>query len=194
MKNSFKSKIILAVASFMALQGAMVSAGPLGDIVLDEAVLDIDDIIIWPLFPYDAKTFHGSECQPLYGSQSADINYYTNRVYNVGSGSRGVTCPVVRDNTTNTSGTFGTEIYVNNVAGKYLACTLYSYDSHGSWVASSTKSTTAGGKQTLYPDVNLSKNMGNYSVYCYLPKGASLYSYKVKEWLTNNTARTDWFN
>lgn len=190
MKNTLKSKLILAVVSFINLQAPLVSAAP----TLEPAVI-IGDIILPPFFfPFDAKTFHGSECQPYYGSQSGDFNYYTNRMQNVSTSVRLTTCPIVRDNTTNTTGTLGTEIYVNNVAGQSLSCTLYSFDSHGGWVASNTKSTTLGGKQTLYPDVNLSKDMGNYSLYCRLPKGASIFSYKVKEWLTDSTKRTDWYN
>ncbi len=195
MKKIIKSIIFTVTSCILAGQTAMVIAA--SNLELDAKPVDfvpIDPVIVLPFFSYDAKTFHGSECQPYYGSQSGDFNYYTNRIYNTGSSGRWVTCPVVRDNTTNTSGTLGTEIYVSNIAGQTLSCTLYSYDSHGVWVASNYKSTTAGGKQTLFPDVNSSKNMGNYSLSCYLPKGASIYSYKVKEWLTNNNSRTDWFN
>ena len=84
----------------MALYGSMASAG-----------------IIFPIFPnFDAKTFHGNECQPVFGNQANFFNYYFNRIQHIGPGTRQVSCPIVRDHTTNTDGTFGTSIDVNNVA------------------------------------------------------------------------------
>lgn len=186
MKNLFKSSKIMIIAG-LVFQSASIFALPTAELTEDGTV-DIGDSL-YPFIPYDSKTFHGSECQALEGSHVSDFNYYANRVYNIGSDTSTITCPIVRDNTTNTNGTYGTEIYVNNVAGQKLSCKLYSYSSHGVLVESSYKSTTAGGNQTLYPNVNLSKNMGNYSLVCELPKGASLYSYKVKEFL-----KTDYYN
>ena len=187
MKISFKSKTLLAIAGFIITQGSVVSAAP--------TLNPIDDLIPLPFFSYDVKTFHSSECQPYYGNTSGDFNYYVNRVQNISNGYRRVTCPIVRDNTINTSGTKGVEVFVHNkVAGQTLSCTLFSHDSQGYFVASDYEATTTVGRQALKLDVNLSKNMGNYSLYCYMPSGTSVFSYKVKEWNTNDTRRTDWNN
>lgn len=195
-----------AVAGFLALQTTLAIAltpipgGPvplspeINPIPILPVIPDLDIILPPFIFSFDAKVFHGSECQPVHGNQTSDFKYYNNRIYNAGSGTRYVTCPIVRDNTVNTSGTFGTEVYVRNVASHKLSCTLYSWSPHGVLVAANSKSTPNNGNQTLRPDVNLSKNMGSYNLYCRLPKGASIYSYKVKEWLNGSKNRTDWFN
>ena len=145
-------------------------------------VPDLD--IVLPTFElFDAKTIPGLACQPYYGSQSGDFNHYVSGIYNASNGYRRVSCPIVRDNTSNTTGTFGVDnvyVYATKPAGN-LTCYLYSYTNHAGFVASDADSTAAVGNVTLQLDVNSSANTGFYAVYCYMPPNSTIRSLKWLE-------------
>ena len=146
------------------------------------------------IIPFDAKVHHSSECQPTSHGFSSSLVYDPRGLLNNGGSLVGVTCPIVRDNATNTTGTNYVEIAVTNVAPQQLACILYSHDTHDVLVAQSTASTVAGGKRTLRMYVTNGVLIGHYSLKCGLPSGAKLHSYTVKEWLGSGTDRTDYRN
>ena len=182
--NGIKKAFLAGVlsATMAGTASAQVTATPV--------VPDLD--IVLPTFElFDAKTIPGLACQPYYGSQSGDFNHYVSGIYNASNGYRRVSCPIVRDNTVNTTGTWGVDnvyVYATKPAGS-LYCYLYSYTAHGGFVAADSAGTFAVGNVTLRLDVNSSANMGFYAVYCNMPPNSTIRSLK---WL--EPLRTDFNN
>ena len=139
----------------------------------------IDPIIVLPEL-FDNKTMPGNACEAMYGSQSGVLNHYTWGLYNTANGYVRVSCPIVRDNTSNGNGTWSANVYGFNPGGNF-ACSLYSYSTHGALQQVASANTAAAGNITLSLDVNNSSFNGFYTIYCNLPANARLYSYRWAE-------------
>lgn len=146
---------------------------------LAQAQAVIGDVVF---LDFDSKTFSGNFCQPYFGNQSADFQHRIDGTVNVSGGLRYVSCPVIRDNTSNTTGTgFSLTVSVNNIAGQTLRCYLRSNDMFGNFIQQDTDSTNLGGNQKLIMQVSQGAAGGNYSVYCYLPNLARIGGYQLFE-------------
>ena len=158
---------------------ASVNAAAAADLAIDPgAVIDPGVIILPDLF--DNKTMPGNACQTMYGSQAGVINHYAAFLHNTANGYVRVTCPIVRDNTNNSNGTWSVNVYGFNPGGNY-ACSLYSYSTHGALQQVNSAGAAAAGNITLSLDVNNSSFNGFYTLYCNLPGNARLYSYRWAE-------------
>ena len=144
-----------------------------------------------PLFG-DSKVHAGSFCQPLVGAQANRINTVSFGIENIGPFDTTVTCPILRDNTRNTTGTFtdrgskGVILRVFNPGGR-LPCTLFSINPFSNVVATNSASTNQVGARTFSLAVNTSSSGGQYSIICTLPPGGRVYSYLVKEFRPTDT-------
>ncbi len=128
----------------------------------------------------DYKTFHGSTCQPFSGRQQGDIAHRDNGVQNLGSGTRTIVCPIVRDNTKKTTGVWA-DIYVNNPAGSSFTCWLDSRGKFGNVIQWQHRTTALQGNQQLHIDIYNNVQDGNYNLYCTVPKNGRIASYKIGE-------------
>ncbi len=136
----------------------------------------------------DYKTFHGSMCQPYSGSQQADIDHRDNGLYNRGTRTRTVVCPIVRDNVNKTSGMW-TDIYVNNPTNSSFNCWVDSRGPYGNVIELKSRTTNSSGNRNLHIDVYDMVSMGNFNLYCRVPPKGRIASYKTGEIL-----RTDFNN
>jgi hypothetical protein len=133
-------------------------------------------------YAQDAKTFSGVECQPQFPDLAA--NYYNTffGVQNVGTDTLWLTCPVVRDNVTNTNGTSAFKMRVSSNGFDALECTLYSLDMDGNIVDLNSDATTSDIPVSLDLDVATSVANGYYAVTCDVPPFGRVYGYKLKEY------------
>lgn len=130
----------------------------------------------------DGKVYPGSACVP-YSSGSANIlQRFSDYALNTSTGNSAlVTCPVVKDivggtrleyirisyNKTNSSG-FYCQVFSKNHSGT-------SFHTSSKWDSSST-----GNKTMILPDVN-AYGSGSVSLYCIIPPGGRITSYRVDE-------------
>jgi hypothetical protein len=137
------------------------------------------------VFAVDGKVFSGNGCQPYFGSQAGDISAYSHKVYNSnGSYSRLVSCPIARDNTSNTNGISLAYVRVNRSSSTTytLSCYLQSRDSLGTLIDSDSATYTGTGDASLYMNLTSSANLGYYTMYCSLPPYSGVYSYRIDEY------------
>lgn len=177
--NPFHTSRTLPFACSLLLAGVIsqAQASPLPG----ELELEISDPIG---LKYDAKTYPGINCE---AQEIAQIDFFQNTQFtmtNPNPGRRTVVCPVVRDNTENTNGTYwGALVHIENPLNRTTECTLYSMDEFGVLIDSDTDSTGSAGNQTLVMDVDVSVPVGFYGIHCSLPFGGGVYSYEVREYL-----------
>lgn len=196
MKLSIRLLKATAVAAFVSITFA-------GNALAQVAVTPIlpgpiikPPIIIPPPAPrYDAKVFSGNLCKAYYGRDNASIDSYVHGANNNHATlGKWVSCPIVRDNTTNTNGTWnwwfsrGVQVAVRNAASgsRRLTCNLRSYTSTGGFLESNSGFRLPG-TGTINLDLNKSANMGFYSMYCYLPPRSRIISYKVIEYASTDS-------
>ena len=135
---------------------------------------------------FDEKVMPGSACQATIGSQAGELNHYAPYLKNFADSAVSVTCPIVRDNTTNLTGTWSAAVTGYNPGG-VVFCTLYSYDEFGAFLDLSAAAVAAVGNFALVLDMPpvgplaVSAIDSYYSVLCNLPAGAQLYSYRWAE-------------
>jgi hypothetical protein len=135
-------------------------------------------------FAVDEKVFSGNGCQPYFNTQVGDISAYSHKVYNAnGTASRWVSCPITRDNISNTNGISLAYIRVNrsSATSSTLSCYLHSRDSLGTLVDSDSATFSGTGDASLYLNLASSANLGYYSLYCLLPPYSGIYSYRIDE-------------
>lgn len=141
----------------------------------------------------DVKIYHGSQCQYVDINNVNSPEFYNNPlqfdtvgIFNQDAGSTHVVCPIVRDNASNTSGVFSTQVSINNVADREFWCEFISRDHFGQLIAKDRDSTFSGGNRVLTMAVNASVADGNYNIYCHMPQGTRIYSYRVVERLATD--------
>jgi hypothetical protein len=129
----------------------------------------------------DRKIHHGSMCQPQSISNANALGAFTEGAVNTGTNSIVVTCPIVRDNTQNTTGTAKAFSNVRSSGGQLLSCTLVSRDKNGNFIASKFDSTTSNSPDSLDLDVNASAVLGSYAIFCILPPSGRIFNYDIDE-------------
>ena len=166
---------------------------------------DLDPIEIAPTF--DAKMYPGSACQPYHGTQAFHFLTFQNgiapRLLRQNSDPHPkalwVTCPIVRDNTSNTDGTWkfdegaGLDVFVDvpeDADPKLLSCHLFSYDLLSGHLLDDDKNDSpvsfAPGRFALSLSVNRSSRVGNYVFLCHLPWRSTLRAYRVREYVSTD--------
>jgi hypothetical protein len=136
----------------------------------------------------DSKNYPGSGCAPDDGNPSTFIRYAGGLWNADGTNELGVSCPIVRDNTTNTNGLNTSIVWVYNTGGT-LSCTVSSISEYGQVKSYNTQSTTAvGNVKLVFPPLLSSTNTGGtYTIWCSLPKSvgytyARIYAYQINEY------------
>lgn len=180
----------------------------LASIALSHSALAGPDLPDPPLTrDFDAKMYPGSSCQPYHGTQAFHFLTFQNgiapRLLRNASDSHPdalwVSCPIIRDNTRNTNGTWtwlsaddqtGVDVWVDVPAGSdesLLKCHLMSYELTGGGRVADHENVTPkklqDGRFVLHMNVNLSADPGYYYLRCYLPWESTLRAYRVTEYL-----------
>lgn len=139
-----------------------------------------------PAHANDRKTFPGSSCQG-WGNVDAEIAATDGGgVLNASfTSAYTVSCPVVRDNTTNTNGAADVLVYGNRdgSTATALSCIFkVTRASDGRDYYSLTRSTPASGNVTLTIPVTSSVSGGFYNLLCVLPPRSKIHGYVLSEY------------
>lgn len=123
----------------------------------------------------DIKNAPGALCAVDNDANSSQVNGQL-----LASATTTITCPMVRDNATNTDGLDDLDVFLVNASGGAITCTAYSLDSYGNVTQSDPESTTSSGvNEHLNWGANLSSSSsgGTYVVVCTLAADDRLYTY-----------------
>lgn len=164
-------------------------AGPVLYSLLCTAALVIACLSPGSVHATDRKSFSGTVCKSYWGyNGNDDLRYYTSGIMNPSlSKSIFVTCPIDRDNTTNTNGTYRVNVsyYKGDSDGSRLYCMLFSKDYYGSTIATSYNENASGlaryGNGSFMLDVDKSESYGTYVIYCKLPPQSMIKTIHVIE-------------
>lgn len=131
----------------------------------------------------DHKVHSGAMCQPLHGSQIADFRFTLSGIYNQNqTSSRNVTCPIVRDVTTNIDGvTVRVRVDRSDTTNRALTCRLYSRNFPGNGYYQDSDSTSVDGDDELVLMLDDSYSGNDYTMYCTLPARSLVVNYVVEE-------------
>jgi hypothetical protein len=127
----------------------------------------------------DAKSYHGQGCDNYFAGDSAKFDHRYDGIRNSDSIEHLVSCPIVVDSTSNTSGTKA--VYVHWSGSGTMWCSLYSFDQYGA-VKQSQYGTQTGGGWLNIPNLTADDYYGNYSLFCDVPAGGVLQGYWVAEY------------
>ncbi|HVK99752.1 MAG TPA: hypothetical protein VM553_08070 [Dongiaceae bacterium] len=122
------------------------------------------------------QNYNGSYCDAYYGSQANNVNHQYNGIYNGLGGGMYVSCPVIVDEANVTTGTNNVWIHTS-AAG--TSCTLFSMNGNGTSAQSQWGS--GGPGWFAVPNLTVDDYWGSYSMYCYLPGGATLNTISISE-------------
>lgn len=144
-------------------------------------------LTVWaqPAEAGDNKAYPGSACVAWGTSTDIQAELYSEVVNNSTTDDNSVICPIVRDNTTNSTGTGTAWVYVYRDASatSSLSCNLYSANaSTGGLAFSDFNSTTGTGNIRLDLQLSNSATAGPYTLRCILPPLSKIYSYLVPEY------------
>jgi len=132
----------------------------------------------------DDKTITGSNCYPYIEGTSGVWVRVAAGAYNLDqTDSVTVTCPILRDNTVNTTGLADVELQVAVSSGS-MTCTAGAYDASGfGAIKTVAKTTTSTGNSKLDwgASVNKSVSIGTYAVDCTVPPFGQIYSLRYSE-------------
>lgn len=166
------SGAVLPATSTPQISGTLAPTGP---------IVDSGPTSARAPFWGDIKVYSGIECRPLL-VQGADFIVEPVGIKNTGFGNLNVVCPVVRDNTKNTSGMPSAQINVwNATSGVNFHCVFYNYDLWGLITTLDSADTSLVGQRTLSFKLYTSNVGGYYTIFCIVPPGSKIYSYQVIE-------------
>jgi len=133
---------------------------------------------------YQEYIYSGNGCRPMDGNRWSDFTSSYNTIRNNGSVDVSVMCPVVRHHIKTSVGPRSFAVQVNNLRAERLSCTLYTLNGVGGAIDAATVTTYSAGSQYLHVNRSLraGRYSGEYTVFCNLPAGASIYNYKVQEY------------
>jgi hypothetical protein len=140
-------------------------------------------------FAGDSKIYPGAACQPEFGSRASDLNSFGSFIQNKNtSTSMTVTCPIVRDNTTNSNGIAQVTVRIQTLRGENSVgsrCELTSFDDKGgAFTVDSASVFGQTGFHTLtLQDVDASQaHAGHYALKCSISQRFTrLIEYRVNE-------------
>lgn len=122
------------------------------------------------------QNYNGSYCDAYYGSQVGSVNRQYNGVRNSSAGGVYVACPVIVDEASNTTGTNNVWFHTSTAG---TSCVLRSMNGNGS--IRQTQSSSGGPGWVSIANLTTDDYWGSYSMYCYLPAGATLNTISISE-------------
>lgn len=129
----------------------------------------------------DDKFYSGSHCQANNDSRTTILARNSNGIRNLSyTSSAWVTCPVIRDNTVNTSGNDKAYVYTYQDSSTITRffCRLQSSSTFGSVSDNATASLLLSqtGNRYLYLDLDSSYRWGPYTLTCLIPPRSRIHS------------------
>lgn len=140
-------------------------------------------------FAGDSKIYPGAACQPTQGSRVSDLDSLSGFIVNKNtSKSMRVTCPIVRDVTTNSNGIAQVTVRIQNLRGESTVgsrCELRSFNDQGGALDVDSEAVfgRTGFHTLTLQDVDVSQaHAGSYVLSCSLaPRFTRLIEYRVNE-------------
>jgi hypothetical protein len=118
----------------------------------------------------NGHTYHGTSCKAMDPSVSGFLLYATQGIYNNGSGSYWVACPILVDEVSATGGTTRVQVHwTANAAGDTMNCQLFSMSGEGTILQFLQGQLTGTGWLTL-PNITSDDPNGSYALFCNLPR------------------------
>ena len=123
-----------------------------------------------------AKVVSPAACR-LLGGGTSGLTYGAGHVTNTSGASASVVCPIVRDNTSNTTGLRDAEVAVTDATGT-MSCAAVSVDRAGNILKSVGVTIPGTGSRIIDfgSSMNLGVSRGHYQVTCNVPNGAKIHS------------------
>jgi hypothetical protein len=144
------------------------------------AALLVAVVVVPSALGSDGKIYPGAMCRAENQSYQQDLFYYRGGVENDGSSSRVVECPLVTDDTSNTSGLQELKVYVYIPQSGTVSCYAFSYDSDGDIYDSDYGSRTSTGAIDFGSSIDSVDN-GFYRLRCTLPVGTRIAAIRASE-------------
>ncbi len=138
--------------------------------------------LVSPAAAADGKSIFGSACQPSDDSRLSQLNRGGGSIFNAGSATEFVACPVVKD--LNKIKLAVVRLIDRNAGpGADIACTLVTLRSNGTIQA--TKDLRSNGSSTAPQSLNFGAQPaaanGSYDLFCGLPPQSEILNYTVTE-------------
>jgi hypothetical protein len=124
------------------------------------------------------QNFNGSYCDNYYGSDTSVFGHYSNGIYNSASSSKYVSCPVIVDEASVTTGT--NNIWVHFTGTGTVSCYMQSRNGNGSFRQSSSGSRSGTGWFSV-GNITSDDYWGSYSMYCYVPAYGTINTISMSE-------------
>ncbi|MBI2892757.1 MAG: hypothetical protein HYY06_04345 [Deltaproteobacteria bacterium] len=137
-------------------------------------------VIVPSALASDGKIYPGAICRAENQSHQQDLFYFRGGVENDGSSSRWVDCPLVTDDTNNTSGLQELKAFVYIPGTTTVTCYAYSYDSGGEIYDSASHSRNSTGALDFDSEIDSVDN-GFYRLRCWLPVDTRLATIRASE-------------
>jgi len=139
--------------------------------------------LISPSYSADSKIHPGSMCKAYFGSDESSLRKGLGSVKNTTTSAVWVTCPIVRDNTTNTNGLSQAYIRIgrSSTATADFWCTLDSRNTVGTQSFFATNSYSGTSTTSMSFNLSGSTNRGHYEILCRLPRDSNIFSYRIDE-------------
>lgn len=122
------------------------------------------------------QNYNGSYCDAYYGSQVSRIDRQYNGARNNSTAGTYVSCPLIVDEANNVTGT--NNVWFHTSAAN-TSCVLFSMNGNGA--SRQTQSKSGGPGWVNIANLTSDDYWGSYSMYCYLPAGATLNTISISE-------------
>lgn len=124
----------------------------------------------------NSHSYNGGYCKAFFGSDTGDLSAQGQGMFNPTLSTRLITCPVLVDEISNTTGT--TKVWLHWKAGAAfpndtIRCTLMSRNGNGSPRQAKAGSRTGSGWFSI-PNITSDDFWGSYTMTCQLPRMATL--------------------
>ena len=149
-------------------------------------------MVISTAHAWDQKGYSGNFCDAYFASSAGQINDYWNGAHNSGTTAAWVSCPVMRDNHTETDGPSGytwVRVY-DSTQTDSVRCTLNSTNNIAatpSIIANASDASSVAGVGHDWLGLRIPTAVGNsqiwgsYTMWCWLPPGSRIVYYNVYE-------------
>lgn len=131
----------------------------------------------------DGKVYPGSNCHPYNAASGNILQRFAQYAENTSnSNSALLTCPVTKDIVGSSAGLSYIRISYTKPSSTGFFCAVYARNATGGGTHGSSEWDfgPAGTKNMILPDIS-GYGSGSYSLYCILPPGAQIHSYRTDE-------------
>ncbi len=128
------------------------------------------------------KVYTGAGCHAYFGSQAGDFVHSARSLRNNATSARWTLCPIAREKVASNSGVRAfVRVQRSTAASADFLCYMMNHTGTGtltSWGASTYAGT---GAASLSMGMSPTNAYGHHAIYCRVPRGSELFSYRVVE-------------